>query len=255
MARLARQRRVDGDDVACCQKRVERLAAADAHHLHAEAPRARRDRLTDATHADDPQLLACQRGAEEVQRLPDAAAGRAHFAIAFDDAPHHREDESHRQVRRCLGEHTGGVCDDDSQLPGGIDVDVVVADRVVRDHPQVRIRRQHLARQRIAQQRDGRIGLAQNRDHVVLGAILFGGVLDEVAKAGQDLARNRRVLRRENDDRLHKDNSSSDTQAGLQSRRKPAGHAEAGLKSDLRSPAVTLRACLHSSAASSSSSG
>ena len=28
-------------------------------------------------------------------------------------------------------------------------------------------------------------------------------LLDEVAKAGQDLARNRRVLRREDDDRLH----------------------------------------------------
>ena len=148
---LAIQRRVNRDDVSRCEQLVERLAPAHTDDFESESPCARSDRCSDPPDADDAEAFALQRDAEHVQRLPDAAAGRPHFVISFDQTAGDGENQRHRQVRRRLGQNTGRVRDDDAELARSGNIDIVVADGAVRDDPQIRVRRQNAAGEGIAQ--------------------------------------------------------------------------------------------------------
>ena len=76
--------------------------------------------------------------AEQVQRLEPLPITAPYETFAFRDPPsgglHHREPE----VRRGLGEHARRVADGDVALRRGGDIDVVVADPELCDHPEVR---------------------------------------------------------------------------------------------------------------------
>jgi len=48
------------------------------------------------------------------------------IVVAFDQPPRHRQNQRHRQIGSCLGQHTGRIRDRDSKFPRRRDVDVVV---------------------------------------------------------------------------------------------------------------------------------
>src|SRR5207237_9062575 len=108
--------------------------------------------------------------------------------IAFDEATHDRENERHRQIGGRFGEYARRVGDADGEIARRVDVDVVVADRVVRDDPQIRIRLEYATRQRITEQRDRRIGLGEKRDDVFIADLMLGRMIDDVELAGEYLA-------------------------------------------------------------------
>jgi hypothetical protein len=58
--------------------------------------------------------------------------------VAVDDPPRGREQEREGEVGRRLGQHVGRDADGDAATRSGVQVDVVAADRVVGDCPQVR---------------------------------------------------------------------------------------------------------------------
>ena len=203
MACLAAERHVDGDEVAAGQQLVQRFATSDADHLHTERVRPPGHRGSDPAHSDDAETLALQRGAEEVKRLPDAAAGASHFVMALDQPARGGQNQRHRQIRRRLGQHTRCVRDRYTELARRLDVDIVVADRTVGDHPKVRIRSQHSARQRIAEQRDRGIRFGQQRDDIVLASFDLRRMLDDIELAGQNPPRDRGVRSSEDDCVFH----------------------------------------------------
>ena len=68
--------------------------------------------------------------------LPAGPAAGAHQALRLAQPPCRRQHQRHRQLGGRVREHVGGVRDDHAALAARLDVDVVVADREVRDHPQ-----------------------------------------------------------------------------------------------------------------------
>src|SRR5690606_32763413 len=82
----------------------------------AEAARAARHRLSDPPHADDAQALTPDAVAEHAGRAPAAPGTAAHEALAFGQAPRHRQDQPHGHVGRVLGEDAGRVGHGDAAL-------------------------------------------------------------------------------------------------------------------------------------------
>ena len=135
MPRVARQRRVDGDEVAARQQvlelhalhaetlgRLAREIGIEGDHLHAEAQGAASDLAADAAQAEDAEGLAEQLDALQTLLLP--AAG-LHRGVGHRDPARHGE----QQRQGVLGDGGGvaarGVHHDDAALGGGIDVDGV----------------------------------------------------------------------------------------------------------------------------------
>ncbi len=114
------------------------VAGLGREHLHAEAGGAAGDRLADAAEADDPERRAGDVGAEEapgsqVCHSPlwaNAAASVIRRAAAISSA----------KARSAVASvsASGVLPTGMPRARGRVDVDVVVADRVVGDHPQLR---------------------------------------------------------------------------------------------------------------------
>ena len=98
-----------------------------AARWHARYARSRRDR-------------GCSRDvlAEKQFGLPSGELSGADELVGFHRAAAGGEDEQHRDVGGGVGEHAGGVADEDRVRGGGVDVDVVDADRVVGDAAELR---------------------------------------------------------------------------------------------------------------------
>ncbi len=77
--------------------------------------------------------------AEQQFRFPAVELAAPDDGIGLDGAASRREDQEHRDVGGRIGEDTRGVADDDPTRGGGGDVDVVVADGIVRDTQQASI--------------------------------------------------------------------------------------------------------------------
>ena len=71
--------------------------------------------------------------AEQQLRAPRPPATGAHIAIAFRNAPRRGHEQRPGQVRGRLGQDAGRVADRDAAPRARRDVDVVEADRVVRN--------------------------------------------------------------------------------------------------------------------------
>ena len=128
-----------------------RRPSAAARHLHPEAGGAPGDRLADPPEADDPERRAVDVGAEDswpgshVCQSPLRANGDR-----LGEPARRRHQQREGEVGGGVGQRVGRVADRDAARGGGVDVDVVVADRVVGDRPQVR------AARRSARRRSGR---------------------------------------------------------------------------------------------------
>ena len=138
VARLVRERHVDADHVRVAKEGVEVVAAAGEARLRAERLGEAGGLAADAAGADDEQPLAVQPAPEhELEReLPRRAP--ADEAVALGDPPEEREHQADRELGRRARQHVGRVRDEDAALRGRVEVDVVDADRVVRDDAELR---------------------------------------------------------------------------------------------------------------------
>ena len=101
------------------------------------------DRLSDAAHADDPDLAVAQRADAQwiVLRLPQAGA---QIAVGLDEFAQGRDQQAHCDVGDLFGQHVGRVGDDDIVLTRIRGIDMVVADAEACDHFQLGELRQRL---------------------------------------------------------------------------------------------------------------
>ena len=85
-----------------------------------------------------PSVFPARPVAEHGRRLPRPRLARAHEPVALGDAPDEREQERERELGGRRREHVRRVRDDDAALRRRREVDVVVADRVLRHDAQLR---------------------------------------------------------------------------------------------------------------------
>ena len=107
-----------------------------------------------------PDRGAVQVAAEHEPRLPGAPLARADDRLALGEPPRDAQHQREREVRGRLGEHAGRVADRNPAGGGRLHVDVVHADRVVRDRPQARRGLDQLGVHRIGEQREQALQLA-----------------------------------------------------------------------------------------------
>src|SRR6185312_11741738 len=134
--RAGREGNVKRDEVGPGKQRGEGRAAAARRleNAHAPAGGASRDRLADAPGADDAERRADEIRAEEAVGLPRAPAAVLDRLRTLREAARGGEQQREREVGRGVGEDTGGVADRDAAGRRGLEIDVVEADGVVRDH-------------------------------------------------------------------------------------------------------------------------
>ena len=150
MVRLLGERAVQRDDVRRLEKllqgeearvelRLERFRCApptgvhDAHPACTGTPRGRR---ADLPEADDAERLPLNARAEHEPHVPGPRGAAADEPLALAKTPRGHQDQRERDVGSRFGEHTGSVRGDDAPRSACSDVDVVVADRDVRDDTQ-----------------------------------------------------------------------------------------------------------------------
>ena len=145
--RLRRERHVQRHDIRGREQPVERhrfsLSRArgrGTRHVgdpHAEGGAASRHGTPEPAIPHDAELLAAQFGAQQEIKGPALPPAGADDAFGLAQPPRDGEDQREGEVRRGVGEHIGGVGDDNASRTCRRDVDVVVADRHVRDHAEV----------------------------------------------------------------------------------------------------------------------
>ena len=111
-------------------------APAGVGDPHPERPRAPGRRRADLAEPDDPERLSLQARAEHEEHAPRPRPAGADQALGLAQPPRRRQDQREREVGGGVGQHAGRV---GAHHPAGgarRHVDVVVADRDVRDHPQ-----------------------------------------------------------------------------------------------------------------------
>ena len=97
-----------------------------------------RDRLADPPEADDAERRAVDVRPEQQQRPPRLPAAGADVAIALGHAPGGGHQQRQGEVGGRLGQDARRVADGDAAPRARGDVDVVEADRVVADDPELR---------------------------------------------------------------------------------------------------------------------
>ena len=135
---VASQRHVEADEVGLSQRAVEVVVAADLDDAHVEPARALGDGCADAAGADDRQRRAVDVDPDPALRLPRPPLARARVGRCLVDAPRGGKQQREREVGGGFGEDARGDADGDAALLRCLEVDVVAADRVVGDHPELR---------------------------------------------------------------------------------------------------------------------
>ena len=138
MTRLGGERDVERDDVGLAEQRVEVGVSAREDRRGAEGLHEPRRLAADPTAPDDQHRLALETLAEhELEReLPRLLP--PHEAVALGHAPQERQHQRQRDLGRGARQDVGRIGDDHASAAGSVEVDVVHADGVVRDDPQLR---------------------------------------------------------------------------------------------------------------------
>ena len=129
--------------------------------LRSSHVRAARNRLSDPSEADDAERRAGALDAEPPRRLVHSPSAGPDRGGCLGNAPRRREQEGKRQVSGRLGEHARRRADRDSARTRGFEIDVVAADGVVRDGPQLRRGIEQIAVDPVAQHAQQAVGLRQ----------------------------------------------------------------------------------------------
>ena len=130
------------------------------------------DRLADAAEPDEPERRAVHVAAEVLHDPPALPAVAAQVGFGVVREAGRGEDQQEREVGGGLVEHARRVADRDAELGGRGDVDVVVADRDVRDDPQPPAGGagfEHLAVDAIGEQAHDRVGIRRGAHQLVVG--------------------------------------------------------------------------------------
>ncbi len=135
------------------------LASAGAQDATIEARQPALDGCADSPRADDPDGGRMQVASQHEGGLPRLPAAGAHEPLALGQASRDGEHQGDREVRGRVGEHVGRVADRDSPRRRRGDVDVVGADGVVRDHPQLRRRLDQLGIDDVGQRGQQALGI------------------------------------------------------------------------------------------------
>ena len=96
---------------------------------HLETARAPSHRLSDAAHAQDAQGLASNFDANELGRRPQVPLTIAQIAARFVRLPGGAEHQQHADLRRRRGHRAGRVQHRQPAPPGGVEIDMIGADR------------------------------------------------------------------------------------------------------------------------------
>ena len=140
--RLLGQRHMRRDEVSPCIQLMERdtvagevghLAPAGVDDAHPEGQPAPGDRRADPSGADDPQGRLAEVTAQHPPRVPLAPLASADRGFALRQPSRRSEEQGEREVSSGVGQDARGVRHQHAALARRIDVDVVVADRHVRD--------------------------------------------------------------------------------------------------------------------------
>lgn len=123
-------------------------------NTHAESLGPTRHGAADATEADDAERRASDTRAEKLRRCPASPGSGTGKLVGFDDAPRRGEQERHAEIGGGVGEHAGGVGDEDAATATGIEIDVVHADGIVRDDAEIGSRLEERLVDAIAEERD-----------------------------------------------------------------------------------------------------
>ena len=144
------ERAVQRDEIGALEQRVQRHFRGDRGSAGIGAPPARVQdghvepgrpschRSPDPPHPDDPERGALDSLAQVATRLPRKPVSLRHRRERLGQLARRRQQQRERQVGGRLGQHVRRVPDRDTSRGGGVDVDVVVAHRVVRDRAQMR---------------------------------------------------------------------------------------------------------------------
>jgi hypothetical protein len=100
---------------------------------HGESRRAPRHRLADAAHAEDAEGAVMDVVPNQKIDAPLGPLARVHEVVAFHDAAGRRQNQGERQVRGGVGQDVRGIRHQDPLAGGRRHVDVIEADRHVRD--------------------------------------------------------------------------------------------------------------------------
>jgi hypothetical protein len=95
-------------------------------------------RLPDSAVADQAERQTGEASPQHQVRCPDPVLAPADQPVALRDAAEQRQHQRDRQLGSRLGQHVRGIRHDDAAAPARVEVDVVHADGVVRDDPQLR---------------------------------------------------------------------------------------------------------------------
>src|SRR5262249_24154484 len=150
--RLRVQIRVDRNEVALSQKRVEvdarclqvaldvrSLDLVCVEHLHSPTKvKLASDGVADPSHPDDAERATDEVLAEPAQWIPRLPAAVTRILCTFAQPSGGCQQQGNGDVCSRLGEHARGVADADAPLCGGSQVDVVESDREIADHLQLR---------------------------------------------------------------------------------------------------------------------
>ena len=122
------------------------------------------DGRADPSHADDAERLAGHIQAHRfLQQRPGREVAVPQQPVGLHQPAGTAEQQRHRLVGGGVGEHAGRVGHLHPRLPGGGDVDVVVAHRHVGDQPQLGIAGQHRTVDGVGEQRDQRLAALAGR--------------------------------------------------------------------------------------------
>ena len=129
----------------------------------------------DSSHADDAESATLQAGAKHHEHAPLPRCAGSDQPLPLAESACHHEHERHREVGGGVGQHPRGIGHSDPSGPTGGNVDVVVSNGHVGNHPQGRCRVEERLIDSVGEQGDRVVGGGEllvthlGRDHLVAG--------------------------------------------------------------------------------------
>ena len=173
-SRIGCQRDVERHEVGFDEKLLERNVGhlmfarevavfewVEREDAHIESPGAFCDLLADPSQADDPDRCPAHLSTEQEEGTPGLPLAVTDIGHRLGNAARGGEQQRPGVIRGGVRQHVRSVADEHAALAGRGDVDVVVADREVRDDAQTGVPVEDRAIDAIGEQGDGAIAALQ----------------------------------------------------------------------------------------------
>jgi hypothetical protein len=179
MLRICCQCDVEGHVVGFCEKLLERDVAhlmftrecgifewVEREDAHVESASPFGDLLADPSQSHDTDRGAADLATEQEEGTPGLPLAITDVLHRLRNTTRRGEQQSPGVIGRCVGQHVGRIADKHAALRGSGDVDVVIADREIRDYAQIRMSVEHGPIDVIREQSNGAV--ASFQQHVEL---------------------------------------------------------------------------------------